>query len=87
MGDEVSATQADPVAVTFLEVRKRIEALRLVYPDRTDKMIALALFHRAETLTGREAHLLGLVATVLHFAAEHHGKSMAGSMAGTNREG
>lgn len=66
--------EVDAVAATFLEARQQIDAVRAMYPDRSDKTIALALLRKSEASGGREAMLMGLVATVLHYAANYGGK-------------
>ena len=63
--------EVDAVTATFLEARQQIDAVRAMYPDRSDKAIALALLRKSEASIGREAMLLGLVATVLHYAANY----------------
>lgn len=75
MSDTTKASgEVDAVAATFLEARQQIDAVRAMYPDRSDKAIALALLRKSEASSGREAMLLGLVATVLHYAANYGGK-------------
>ncbi len=66
--------EVDAVAATFLEARQQIDAVRAMYPDRGDKAIALALLRRVGDRNDREALMMGLVATVLHYAANYGGK-------------
>jgi hypothetical protein len=68
------APPTDAVAMTFREVRENIDAVRAMYPGRSDLEIAHAMLKKANAngpTNARETMLLGLVATVLHFAAKH----------------
>ena len=52
--------EVDAVTATFLEARQQIDAVRAMYPDRSDKAIALALLRKSDASSGREALLMGL---------------------------
>lgn len=72
------ASAVDPIESTLAEVREQVSALRSLYPDHDDKALALACLRRAEAYEGtRTGVLLGLVGTVLHFAAKHARKDGA----------
>ncbi len=62
---------SDSVARTLLAVSEQIDALRSLHPDKSDKELALACLRGANSSvsTERVKLMLGLVGTVLNFAA------------------
>ena len=64
-------TVADDVDRTLALVREQIDALRELHPGKSDKELALACLRGSNsgTASPRVALMLGLVGTVLNFAA------------------